>query len=412
VTTADVFDATPAANAVYTADRGAGTGIVDQYFDDRELTGLRVLMGGGRKWFLPNASDRIDPQPANGSQRRGATDYVLSAAIASAWHAAGGSLDSGRDLLRDFSQAGYAYAPDAAALQVAAQSAQKLLGLFALSNMNAAADKIAGRRGTSGVTADFGFPNQPMLDEMTRAALGVLAKNPRGFFLLVEGASIDKQSHAMDSDRWILEVIEFDRAVRVAKEFAQKHPDTLVVVTADHECSGAAIIGASLLTNQQLQARAATPGIGAGSAERAGLRAGVVGVYDSAGFPRYTLAGDGYPVRTDVDRKLLIGYAANADRYEDWVANAKPLLDGQQPFAPELARQGYAQSALDRDRVGEFLVTGQVDGGNAAHTGTDIPLSAFGRGSEQFHGVIDNTDVFFMMAAAAAGGRYHKEADP
>ena len=70
VTTADVFDATPAANAVHTANRGNGTGIVDQYLDDRNLTGLTVLMGGGRKWFLQNPSNSINPQPANGSQRR------------------------------------------------------------------------------------------------------------------------------------------------------------------------------------------------------------------------------------------------------------------------------------------------------------------------------------------------------
>ena len=49
VTTSDVFDATPAGNAVHTSSWGAGTGIVDQYFDDRSLTGLTVLMGGGRK---------------------------------------------------------------------------------------------------------------------------------------------------------------------------------------------------------------------------------------------------------------------------------------------------------------------------------------------------------------------------
>lgn len=49
VTTSDVFDATPAANAIHTSSREAGTGIVDQYFDDRKLTGLSVLMGGGRK---------------------------------------------------------------------------------------------------------------------------------------------------------------------------------------------------------------------------------------------------------------------------------------------------------------------------------------------------------------------------
>ena len=67
MTTADVFDATPAANAVHTADRGTGTGIVDQYLDDRDLTGLTVLMGGGRKWFLPSN----DPTAATRAARPG-----------------------------------------------------------------------------------------------------------------------------------------------------------------------------------------------------------------------------------------------------------------------------------------------------------------------------------------------------
>jgi alkaline phosphatase len=48
VTTADVFDATPAGNAVHTSYRGAGTGIIDQFFDDRERTGLTVLMPAGQ----------------------------------------------------------------------------------------------------------------------------------------------------------------------------------------------------------------------------------------------------------------------------------------------------------------------------------------------------------------------------
>lgn len=47
VTTADVFDATPASMAAHTSNRGAGSGIVDQFFDDRATTGLKVLMGGG-----------------------------------------------------------------------------------------------------------------------------------------------------------------------------------------------------------------------------------------------------------------------------------------------------------------------------------------------------------------------------
>jgi alkaline phosphatase len=56
----------------------------------------------------------------------------------------------------------------------------------------------------------------------------------RGFFLQVEGASIDKQDHAENPCQQIGETIAFDRAIRVGLEFASRHPDTLIVITADH----------------------------------------------------------------------------------------------------------------------------------------------------------------------------------
>ncbi len=51
---------------------------------------------------------------------------------------------------------------------------------------------------------------------------------------MVEGASIDKMSHPMDWDRALVDTIEFDKGVGVAREFAAKNPDTLIVVTGDH----------------------------------------------------------------------------------------------------------------------------------------------------------------------------------
>jgi alkaline phosphatase len=389
VTTADVFDATPASMAVHTSARGNGTGIVDQFLDDRDLTGLSVLMGGGRKWFLPNASDSVSPQPANGSQRRTANDYELPGDVIAGWGASPGALDPDRDLIGDFQQAGFSYAPDKTALDAAfARGApNKLLGLFAYSNMNVAYDKIAGRRGDGTVVDAFGFPDQPMLDEMTDKALQVLAKNRNGFVALIEGASIDKQAHLMDSDRWPLEVIEFDRAIAVGKAFAESHPDTLVIVTADHECSGAAIIGASTASAADQEANPAS-----GPA--------VVGTYDAAKFPKYTIADDGYPTTTNIDHRMLIGYGANADRYETWLPSTFPTKDTQQPFPPA----DSPESALVRNANIGFLVTGQVPGDQAVHTATDIPLSAFGRGGSLFHGVFDNTEVFFKAGQAAIGG--------
>ena len=394
VTTADVFDATPAANAVHTSNRGNGTGIADQYLDDRNLTGLSVLMGGGRKWFLPNASNSVSPQPANGSQRRNANDYVLSSDIIAGWGAAPGALDPSRDLITDFQNAGFTYASDNASLQ-SAGTPSKILGLFAYSNMNVAFDKINGRRGTTTVVNDYGFPNQPMLDDMTKKAIDVLAQNPAGFVLMAEGASIDKQAHNMDSDRWIEEVIEFDRAVQVAKDYAIANPDTLVIVTADHETGGASIIGSSTVTDAVLRTKTTTA---------ASMRDSVVGTYQAAKFPKYTMSADGYPATTDIDGKMLIGYGANADRYEAWVSNATPVQDSQQPFVGTAPLNAYPSTVSVRNSSTGYLVTGQVPGDTAVHTATDIPLSAFGRGSALFTGLMDNTDVFFKFGQAAVGG--------
>ncbi|CAN5551609.1 alkaline phosphatase [soil metagenome] len=400
VTTADVFDATPAGNAVHTSNRGAGTGIVDQFFDDREGTGLTVLMGGGRKWFLPAGTP--------GSERADASDYAFSttdahtADIVTRWGAAPGTKDKGRDLIADFQSAGYRYAANKTDLDAAA-GADRLLGLFAFSNMNVALDKIDGRRGvkrglTGGVVDDYGFPDQPMLDEMATRALDVLKKQRQGFVLMVEGASIDKQAHNMDTERWMLDTIEFDRAIKVAQDFARERGDTLVIVTADHECSGAALIGASMLTDASLRDMAKARGV-------ANLRDKVVGVYEKAGFPHYRLAADGYPEATDIDYRLLVGYGANADRYEDWRTNATPLRDTQQPLVKQEPLKWYAANPLERDdAISEFNVQGQVPGESAVHTATDIPLSAFGPGALAFTGVIDNTDVFFKLAQAAMRG--------
>jgi len=392
VTTADVFDATPAAWAIHTQARGNGTGICDQYLDEATVkSNLTVLLGGGRKWFLPATTA--------GSSRVSSNDYVLSAELAAGWNVAAGALDPERDLLGDFQKAGFTYAANSTQLKAAPASTTKLLGLFAFSNMNVAADKIDGRRGSPAVVNEFGFPDQPMLDEMTDAALTILAKNPAGFVLMVEGASIDKQAHNMDTDRWILETIEFDRAIARAKAFAAANPDTLVLVTADHECAGVNIIGASTVTQASLNARANS---GGGAAQ---LRdPSVVGTYDLAGFPIYGIQPDGYPATTNPDRKMLIGYAAGSDRYEDWQSNPRPIQDTQQPFNSTAPLNSYPADPTKRKTAGGFFIAGQVPGTSAVHTASDIPLSAYGRGAALFTGTMDNTDVFFRTMKAVLVG--------
>jgi alkaline phosphatase len=435
VTTADVFDATPAANAVHTSNRGNGTGIVDQFLDDAGNTNLTVLLGGGRKWFLPNATsfnNGFGGAAFNGSARTSGTDYTLTADIKAGWNAAAGALDASRDLLSDFQNAGWTYAADRTALANAG-TPSKLLGLFSLSNMNIAKDKIDGRRGTfptgtatTTIVQDYGFPDQPMLDEMAEKALQVLdANSPSGFVLTIEGASIDKQAHQMDSTRWIVDTIEFDKAVQKAKDFVdgkgefngKPHPDTLVLVTADHECSGAVIIGASTKTDSELQAKVASLGNSTDTAAatfgQPSLRNAVVGNYAAAGFPKYTIAADGFPQVWDPDYKLLVGYGANGDRYENFRTRPYPTNDSQQPGNGSAPLNAYPRNNLsDGGSAGTrpfqqadgYFITGQVPGDQAVHTGGDIPLTAYGRGAGELGGTIDNTDVFFALMKATVGG--------
>ena len=162
---------------------------------------------------------------------------------------------------------------------------------------------------------------------------------------------------------------------------------------------------------------AATPAIATGLGTE--KREAVVGHYDSAGFPTYNIATDGYPVTTDVDYRMIIGYAGNADRFEDWQTNNLPIRDSQQPTAgptpygaliaqPANTPNNPPATPVIRDAATGYYVSGQAStassGGSAVHTASDIPLSAMGRGSVLFTGVIDNTDVFFKAMQAAIGG--------
>lgn len=81
----------------------------------------------------------------------------------------------------------------------------------------------------------------PWLDVAVEKALQVLERYEEGFFLMVEGSQIDWACHVNDFAYMQGEILEFDRAVAIARAYAEQHPETLVVVTADHETGGLAI---------------------------------------------------------------------------------------------------------------------------------------------------------------------------
>ena len=81
------------------------------------------------------------------------------------------------------------------------------------------------------------YPDVPTLEDLTTFALDTL-DNEEGFFLMVEGANIDKKAHANDSRGMMNELIGFNNAVEAATLWAEGRNDTLIIVTADHETGG------------------------------------------------------------------------------------------------------------------------------------------------------------------------------
>ncbi len=76
------------------------------------------------------------------------------------------------------------------------------------------------------------------LPEVTQLALEHLSKNKEGFFLMVEGSQIDWGGHDKNAEYLISELLDFDKTIGVALDFAQQDGETLVIVTADHETGG------------------------------------------------------------------------------------------------------------------------------------------------------------------------------
>ncbi|MGC0055030.1 alkaline phosphatase [Brucella pituitosa] len=350
VSTSELQDATPAALVSHTRKRSDKADIVGMIYDVKP----DVLLGGGSAYFL--AKD------VPGSKRKDDKDYIQL-----------------------FKDAGYALVTSKDELASSGASNQdKLLGLFHTGNMDVTLDREFLKKGTVDK-----FPNQPGLVEMTRTALEKLSKNPEGFFLMVEGASVDKMSHPLDWDRALVETIEFDKAVGVAREFAEKNPDTLIIVTGDHT-HGVAIIGTvdDEKPGDEMREK--------------------VGTYDAAGFPNYEdTNGDGYPDRVDVSRRLFLAANNGPDHYETF----RPKMDGAFVPAVKNEKGEYVANEAYKDVPGAVFVQGNIpkEDDTGVHAVDDVVLQATGPGSEGLRGYMEQSDVYRVLADAFALGKAKTE---
>ena len=162
--------------------------------------GIEVVMGGGRRHFLPEKSSADTENTPKGNRPDGRN-------LISEWKALypKGLFLNNR---ADFDSADF-------------DRAQKIFGLFNKSHMRFDAD-----RKTKKI-------KEPSLSEMTDKAIQVLAKNPKGFFLMVEAGRIDHAHHAGNAYNALSDTVEFSNAVEVALNKTSTE-DTLIIVTADH----------------------------------------------------------------------------------------------------------------------------------------------------------------------------------
>jgi alkaline phosphatase len=105
----------------------------------------------------------------------------------------------------------------------------------------------------AGLLYDDQNPGMPerdtMLPDATMAAIGILSTNRKGFFLMVEGSQIDWAGHDNNMPQMISEMLDFDQTVGRVLDFAQKDGHTLVIITADHETGGLAILNGKFGSN-------------------------------------------------------------------------------------------------------------------------------------------------------------------
>lgn len=210
VTTAQVTDASPAAFFANTPDRGKQDEIARQYL---EVSKPDVILGGGEDWWLPAGKPGAFPD----KPKEDTTEA---------------SKGTKGNLVNKAQNKGYEYVTSAKKLQNAKAKNGKLLGLFA--NEEMFQQKPEGQGDVYNPVVD--------LPTMTSKALSTLdKKNKNGFFLMVEEEGVDEFAHANNGGKVLQSMQQLEKTVALVKQYAATHPDTLVVVTGDHETGGLSV---------------------------------------------------------------------------------------------------------------------------------------------------------------------------
>ncbi|MCP1531052.1 MULTISPECIES: alkaline phosphatase [Bacillus] len=302
VVSSDITDATPAAFGTHNVSRKNKEQIADHFFDEK-IGGehkVDILLGGGMQYF-----DRKD-----------------------------------RDLVKEFEKSGYSILRSKDDLT--SQSSSKMLGLFQEDELDRAIDRPK---------------HVPTLKAMTQSALAQLNQdNSHGFFMLLEGSTIDSAGHENDVVGAMSEMEDFEKAVQAALQFAKKDQETLVVITADHATGGFSF--------------------------------GADGMTSETGYkwdPAPILAAKKTPVYM---AKKIAGGQSVRDVLHTHIDFS---LTNEEISQVEKAAQSGKASTIQLSIQHIFDQRSFSGWTTFAHTGEDVPVYAYGPGKAAFQGWIDNT---------------------
>lgn len=328
VTTTRITHATPACWFAHTEHRDQEDEIADQYLD----SGCDVLLGGG--------SVHLDPAVR---------------------------LD-GRDLFAEFAARGYQVVRTADELEGATGS--RLLGIFTRDHLAYEID-----RKYQGVSS-------PSLADVTRKGLEILDGSEKGFAVQIEAGRVDHANHQNDPGAALHDLLAADEALRLVLAYADRNPETLVIVGSDHGTGSGAVYGTGAGYRDSSSAfdRISIP------------RASYQHFIRSMGArPPAGLVQEGVKellgLEIDAERTQLV---ARILAREEFVGNLRAHRD--QPYNG--LHQALTSAHPREPGLNLNYATGQ-------HTAGPVPLALYGAGVGRGGlGVVDNTELFDLMLAA------------
>lgn len=350
VSTARVTHATPAACYSHINNRDEESAIAlqalpsDPTFNPALGTGLDLILGGGRQFFVPATA--VDEEGGAGSR----TDE--------------------RDLRAEFQTAGYSYVWNSAGFDEVTAADLPLLGLFERSHMEYEVDRPSDTGG------------EPSLSELAVKAVTLLSDSSDddpGFFLMVESGRIDHAHHAGNAFRALHDAEELDRAIG-ATLAAVDLRETLVLVTADHS-HVFTMAGYPLRPMDELGYPVASAPDGYLASPHNHIFDVVYDV-DNAGNVVKSTDAQGVPY-------TVLGYQ-NGPGHRG-VPRVDPASD---PFLGLSGAPGAGSNGS------EYLQEAAVPLGSETHAGEDVALFGAGPGSSLVRGTVRNSHVFRIIQSA------------